>query len=194
MSRPTTDPIERASRLRREADLVLQEVKLHEMLGIHGRVVPTGSYFLDLMIYPDIDVYLPSISITEVFDIGEQLAQTDLVYQVVFEKSRTPELPGGLYLKARFDYGDWGRPWKIDIWSIEEAIIGAKMAEMQRFKEKMTRRLRERILRYKHSILTGENRTPTYSGYFICRAFIDEGMSNHQEVTQYLLDHGIQMI
>jgi hypothetical protein len=46
------------------------------------------------MMYPDFHVYLRSISIAEAFDIGEQLAQTDLVYQVVFEKSRTPELPG----------------------------------------------------------------------------------------------------
>ena len=193
MSYPTADPIERASRLRQEADLVLRAVRLYDILSPYGRIVPAGSYFLDVMMYPDIDIYLSPISIAEIFDVGGQVAKASLVCQVVFERSRTPDLPGGLYLKARIDYGDWGRPWKIDIWSIEEAIIEAKMVDMQRFREGMTRQLREQILRYKHSILTGENRTPTYSGYFIYRAFIDEGMSDHQDVTQYLLDHGIQM-
>ena len=67
------------------------------------------------------------------------------------------------------------------------------MAEMQRFKEKMARQLHEEILRYKQSILTDAHRTPKYSGYFICKAFIDEGMKDHQDVTQYLQEHGIQM-
>jgi len=193
MSHSSTDPIERASRLRQEADFVLQEVRLYDVLSPYGQVVPTGSYFLDVMMYPDIDVYLSQISIAEVFEIGEQLASSESVYQVVFEKSRTPELPGGLYLKPRINYGDWGRPWKIDIWSLEDAVIEEKMADMQRFKERMTPQLREQILRYKHSILTDANRTPMYSGYYICKAFIDKGMSDFDDVAQYLWDNGIHM-
>ncbi len=193
MSLPRSDPIKRASRLRQEADSVLKEVRLYDILSPYGQVVFTGSYFLDLMMYPDIDVYLSQTSIAEAFSVGSQFASSALVYQVVFQKSRTPDLPGGLYLKARIDYGDWERPWKIDIWFITDAVIEAKMVEMQRFKERMTHNLREQILRYKHSILTDAGRTPMYSGYFICKAFIDEGMSDSQDVTQYLQDSGIQM-
>ncbi len=193
MSLSSTDPIKRASRLRQEADVVLKKVGLYDILSPYGRVVFTGSYFLDLMMYPDIDVYLSQTSIAEVFKVGRRFANAESVYQVVFEKSRTPDLPGGLYLKPRVDYGDWGRPWKIDIWFIAEAVIKAKMVDMQRFKGRMTHELREQILRYKHSILTDAGRTPMYSGYFICKAFIDEGMSDFQDVTQYLQDSGIQM-
>ena len=193
MNNPCADPIERASRLRQEADFVMQEVRVYEILSLYGRIVPIGSYFLDVMMYPDIDLYLSEVSMGQIFEIGSQLAHSEMVFQVVFEKSRTLDLPGGLYLKPRIDYGDWGRPWKIDIWSLADSVIDGKMKDMQRFKEKMTDRLREQILRYKYSILTEENRTPMYSGFFICKAFIDEGMSDFQDVTRYLVDHGIQM-
>lgn len=193
MSQPAADLVERASRLKQEASFVLEEVGLYDILSSYGQVVPTGSYFLDLMMYPDIDVYLPPISIAEIFEIGGRLANAGRVYEVVFAKSRLQELPGSLYLKARIEYGDWGRPWKIDIWSIENEIIESKMVDLQRFKEKMDPQLREQILRYKYSILTEEGRTPMYSGYFVCKAFIDNGMSDPQDVTRYLRDCGIQV-
>ena len=193
MNNATTDPVERAVKLREEADLVTQEVNLYETLNPFGRIVPTGSYFLDLMMYPDIDLYISRVSIHQLFEIGARLATAEKVFQVVFEKSRTPRLPGGLYLKARIDYGNWERYWKIDIWSLQDSVIDEKMREMHHFKQKMTGHLREQILRYKYSVLTAGNRTPMYSGYFIYKAFIDEGLSDFGDVTQYLVDSGIQM-
>jgi hypothetical protein len=188
-----TDPVERAAKLREEADLVIQEVNLYEALNSYGRIVSTGSYFLNLMMYPDIDLYISKVSIHQLFEIGAQLATSEKVFQVVFEKSRTPRLPGGLYLKARIEYGNWGRFWKIDIWSLKDSVIDEKMKEIHHFKQKMTEPLREQILEYKYSVLTAGNRTPMYSGYFTYKAFIDEGLSDFGDVTQYLVDNGIQV-
>jgi hypothetical protein len=187
------DPLERSAALRQEADLVLRQVRLVEILEPSGRVVPAGSYYLDVMMYPDIDFYISMVSIPELFVIGGQLAACESVCQVVFERSRTAALPGGLYLKPRIEYGGWGRPWKIDIWSLEDRVIDEKMADMVRFKEQMTAETRERIVRYKYSILTKDGRTPMYSGYHICRAMIDEGLTDFGEVTRYLIEHGIRM-
>ena len=187
------NPFERSSNLRQEADVVAEEIGLWRILSSYGRVVPTGSYFLDLMAYPDVDLYMSKVSLAQLFEIGAQLAESDLVFEVVFAKSRLADLPGGLYLKPRVGYGDWGRPWKFDIWSIEDALIDEKMACMYHFRDEMTESLRERILNYKVSVLAEGHRTPMYSGYFVYKAFIDEGLTDFQQVTQYLIENGVKM-
>jgi hypothetical protein len=187
-------PLERAAKLRQEANVVLGLIRLYDILRLYGEVFPTGSFFLDVMAYPDIDLYLTKINLEQMFHIGAKLARCDLVIQVVFEKTDDPiNLPNGLYLKPRIKYGDWGRPWKIDIWSLDEMIIQEKMAEMRQFQTKMTPELRNQIIAYKLSVLTFQNRTPAYSGYFIYKAFLDEGLTDFESVTQYLLSHGIQV-
>jgi hypothetical protein len=186
-------PLQRSARLKQEADFIIQAVNLYEIVQPYGRITPTGSYYLDVMAYPDIDLYLSKVTVEKMFAIGGQLAACDLVYQLVFEKSQTPRLPGGLYLKPRTAYGEWGRPWKIDIWSLADEVIDQQMAEIHRFKQAMTATTREQIIRYKHTILTASLRTPMYSGYHICKAFIDEGLTDFQAVTNYLIEQGIRM-
>jgi hypothetical protein len=193
MNQPSIDPLQRSARLKKEADFILQAVNLYEIMQPYGRITPTGSYYLDVMAYPDIDLYLSKVSVAELFAIGGQLATCNLVYQVVFEKSQTPRLPGGLYLKPRIAYGEWERPWKIDIWSLADKVIDEQIAEIRRFKQAMTPEIRERIIHYKHAILTASQRTPMYSGYHICKAFIDEGLTDFQAVTAYLIAQGIRM-
>jgi hypothetical protein len=140
-----------------------------------------------------LSLYLSPVSVEELFAIGGELAACDLVFQVVFEKSQTARLPGGLYLKPRIRYGEWGRPWKIDIWSLADEVIDRQMAEIHRFKQAMTAEIQEQIIRYKHAILTASQRTPMYSGYHIYKAFIDEGLTDFQAVTAYLVEQGIRI-
>lgn len=187
-------PFKRSDKLRLEADFVLGLIRLDDILRPYGKVFPTGSYFLNVMVYPDIDLYIPKVSIDKLFMIGSRIASCELVTQVVFERTDDPvNLPGGLYLKSRVRYGEWGRPWKIDLWSLEEKVILNKMADMHNFQVKLTPALREQIVRYKLSVMTSQKRTPMYSGYYIYRAFIDEGLVDFESVTQYLVSNGIQM-
>jgi hypothetical protein len=188
-----TNPLKHANALKREANYVLEKVKVNQILASYGKVTPTGSYFLDTMVYPDIDLYLSKVSIPTLFEIGGKLAAHELTTEIVFEKSRITALPGGLYLKARFDYGEWGRPWKLDIWSLEDSLIDERMAEMMRLQKVMTTALRESIIRYKLSVMTEVHRTPRFSGYFIYKAFLDEGIRDYEEVTRYLVKNGIKM-
>jgi len=187
-------PLERARKLRQEADVVMGLFKIDEILRSYGKVFPTGSYFLDAMVYPDIDLYITKVNIEQLFKIGAQIARSELVIQVVFERSDDPiRLPQGLYLKPRVNYGDWGRPWKIDIWSLEEEVILKLLVDMHHFKKQMTPSLREQIILYKSSMMTSQLRTPKYSGYYIYKAFIDQGLTDFDNVTQYVVSCGIQM-
>jgi hypothetical protein len=191
---PVNPVLERAGKLRHQADIVLEKLRLFEILQHYGKVYPTGSYFLDVMAYPDIDLYIANVNREQIFAIGAELARHELVTQVVFEKTNDPlQMPEGLYLKVRVIYGDWGRPWKVDIWSLDEKIIRDKLADMQHFRERLTPAIREQIIRYKLSVLTAEKRTPMYSGYFIYKAFIDQGMTEFESVTRYLLMNHIQV-
>ncbi len=187
------DVLQRATKLKEEATLVMQTVRLQEILRPYGEITITGSYLLNTMVYPDIDLYMPKVSIRQLFEIGIHLADSPLVTRIVFEKSTVPNLPGGLFLQPRINYGEWGRPWKIDIWSLDEAVLKETMGPIKRFAHRMTPSLREQILQYKCSLLTSEHRTPSFSGYFIYKAFIEEGLTDFSQVTQYLIDNGIDI-
>jgi hypothetical protein len=187
-------PLERAIKLRQEADVVLGLIGIYDILRPYGNVFPCGSYFLDVMVYPDIDLYITKVNIQQLFEIGAQISQSEQVTEVLFAKTDDPvRLPEGLYLKPRVNYGDWGRPWKIDIWSLEEKVIQHLLADVVRLKSKLTPELREQIIRYKLSIMTSEKRTPKFSGYYIYKAFIDEGLTDFTAITHYLVSSGIKM-
>ena len=187
------NPLDHAQRLRQQADVTLHQIGLAGIVRPYGEAIPTGSYFLDVMVYPDIDIYIPMVSLDQLFGMASQFARCDRITQIVFEKSTDPSMPGGLYLKLRLDRSDWGRPWKIDLWSIDPSTIEAKMEPMRRFKLHMTESLREQIIRYKLSILTVQGRTPMYSGYYIYKAFLDEGLTEFAQVTRYLTANGIHI-
>jgi hypothetical protein len=188
------DPISRAALLKTEAGQVIAHLDLTRILSsVAGRVEYTGSYLLDLMAYPDIDLMAGKVAVEQVFQAGGQLVRSPQVVQAVYEPSDDPDLPGGLYFKLRVAWGEWIRPWKIDIWFLDDAIIERKLADMRRFQAALTPDLRHLILRYKDSVLTPEGRTPMYSGYWIYRAVLDEGLRDFREISAYLSAHGIQI-
>lgn len=186
-------PEERARALRNEADTVLEMVQLREHCASIGQIIFSGSYFLDLMMYPDIDLYLPLTTPKILFALAAKFAEYDFVKKIIFEKGEPGELEKGFYLKPIIEYGNWKRPWKIDIWSLPLDIVNKKQKEIQNFKDRMTPAQRKLILEYKYSILTETGRTPMYSGIYVYRAIIDLGLKDFNRITDYLKDNGIEM-
>ena len=72
-------------------------------------------------------------------------------------------------------------------------MIKEKQGILEDIKKSMTPRQKRIILDYKYSILTEAGRTPMFSGFFIYRAVVNQGMTDFNEITEYLKDNGIKV-
>ena len=119
------------------------------------------------------------------------LGKIERVRKLRFLKGGSGELKDGLYIKPEIEYGEWGRLWKIDIWALHEDVLAEKRREMGDLKERMTEEHRALILDTKYRLLTDEGRTPMFSGIYIYRAIIDEGLKDPVSIDEYLQESGI---
>ena len=184
-------PEARSRALRQEADQVLELIRLQELLAPLGRLIPTGSYFLDLMMYPDIDFNLPLTTPEKLLSVGAQLSKLECVKKIRYLRGGPGDLKNGFYLKPEISYGNWGRLWKIDIWSLPSAILEKTHTEMADLRTRMTPEDRAIILDTKYRLLTEDGRTPMFSGIFIYRAVVNLAMTKHEVVAEYLVENGI---
>ena len=182
---------ERSRALRDEADQILKMIELRKHCAPIGDVLLTGSYFMDVMMYPDIDLYLPPTSSDVLLSVAAKIADHECVKKLNFKKGGVEELEEGLYLKPYVDYGNWGRPWKVDMWCLPRGIAEKKHAELVELETRMTATQRERILNYKFQALTQEGRTPMFSGIYIYRAVIELGYEDSDDITMYLRENDI---
>ncbi len=186
-------PEDRARKLKKEADELLDSIALAKLCKPIGELIPTGSYFLDLMMYPDIDLYLPPAKPRLLFDIAASLVENEPVTRVNFLNGGPGELKNALYIKPVIAVGDWERAWKIDIWAADLAFIEKKNKELEELGRKMTPQQRHLSLEYKFSVLNAQGRTPMYSGIHIYRAVVEHGLCEFEEITQYLRKNSIDV-
>lgn len=172
---------------------MLDYVNLRQLLKPLGPVVETGSYFMDLMMYPDIDLNLPLTNPEQLLGVAAELSKLDCVRRIVYRRGMPGELKDSFYIKPEIAYGEWGRDWKVDIWSMPAPLLGSQREHMTDLKHRMTRAQREIILRTKYRLLNSEGRTPMYSGIFIYRAVINEGLSEFEGIVGYLSENGIAL-
>jgi hypothetical protein len=172
---------------------------VEKVLRTCGDIVYSGSYFLNLMAWPDIDIYLyldPSPEYQEKFlNIGPHLDSVCDVISLRYKnhiKYPAEPLPNGLYWGARINQKT-GYSWKLDIWAVSPDIIECNKAEMNRLKSRITPGLRKHIVDVKQALLTTEGRTPVFSGYHIYCAVIDHGLRSIGEVTEYIRKKGVMV-
>jgi len=195
------DPVAYADQLHRDADELLVGRGIDSLLRSHGQVFYTGSYAMDLMAWPDIDIVMmlePGLrSVTDFFGIGRQIAQLDGVLSMSFRnclRERPEGLPEGLYWGARLKTKSQPAPWKIDLWATTQANFQDNQAFVDRVRAALDEEKRRRILEIKQSLITPEGRTPVLSGLHIYEAVLFNGLWSDEEVRTYLRGQGIEGI
>jgi hypothetical protein len=197
--------LETAARLHRAGADLLGD-GLEALLGGYGRLTCTGSFYMDLMAWPDLDLYVPleksADALARFLELAPGFATACRSSQLVslrfkdFRFQLSANLPQGLYWGVRclqtvgLDQ-DTGLDWKLDIWALPAEEIAAKQAELERLKGKLTPERRRLILEIKHALLTPEGRTPALSGYPIYRAVLDQGLRSVEAVEGYLRETGV---
>lgn len=117
--------LEKSKQVKKDADKLLAESKLVEILGRFGVVEITGSYALDLMFSPDIDIHLfGQFDRKKALDVLNTIMnETKLTGYMFFDwvTYKNPAFPNGYYLGIKQKMEGYDKQWKVDIWLIPEA-------------------------------------------------------------------------
>ncbi|MCP4181093.1 MAG: hypothetical protein GY756_25290 [bacterium] len=183
-----------SSKLKKEADFLLFDCRIYEILKEIGEVHFTGSYKLDLMVWPDIDIYL---TIPESKDIitalgtaaGKLIANHKDIVTVKIERNYSKRLTGcppGQYLQLKIQTDNFDSLWKVDIWVLPKKLLRKKLKETDDFFKLMTPDKRDLILKCKQILKGNNSRPPSFSSYHVYKAVFEERMTDVKNIITYV--------
>ena len=129
-----------------EADIILYDYGLLEILRKYGNPIVHGSYLLNLMTWRDLDVYLENdeINVEDFFNLGMDIAAELKPRKMSYRNEsigKTPNLPEGLYWGV---YTTLKLPdeWKIDIWALNSDQIRSQCRKPEDLKSEINEKSR----------------------------------------------------
>lgn len=190
MTTTPTTPAERRARqhtLQAEADRVVDELDLTNLLTAIGRPHRVGSSRLGLMVVPDIDITVvcDDLAAAEaaVIEAGAHLSAHPDVRELTFRKEtgrfnpHPDRYPDGLYL--RLNYAPPQRTeWKLDLWFVDEPDRQPDLAHVQSMPARLTPQSRDAILLIKQAwVLRGDYGTVVTS-HDVYTAVLEHGVTD----------------
>ena len=174
-----------------EADNILHDYGLLEMLSRYGNPVTWGSYLLGLMTWRDLDIYLETSEINETkfFQLGKDIALLLKPHRMHYRNEfigQTPGLPSGLYWGIYTIFPEFADEWKIDIWSIDSHQLEAYKREFDVLKSDINTDNRPIILAVKYHFCNHPEYRRAFTSMDIYHAVIDEGIRSVKEFSQWL--------
>ncbi len=168
----TIDPKEpdaSAARLRREAMAILDAVGLRDVLGAAlGQVAVVGSVDLDLMTWPDIDLYTRLdadegsrlLAVLPNVDVRLKEHGYALIRVSFHDRHRRPDptLPRGLYMGMWILPPEGETTWKVDLWGWDQPTFAEQIQRHATFARALAQVDRELVLRIKDAA----TRRPSY--------------------------------
>jgi len=181
--------------IKREADQILHENGLMGVLHRFGKPFVSGSYFLNLMTWRDLDIYLSSDVMNEesFFELGKNISLCIRPSKMNYRNEyigRTEHLPRGFY---------WGcytnitaSAWKVDIWAIPSDEFAQKHKEIQELKSKVNPEQRIAILSLKKSFYNHPLYRKQFFSVDIYKAVLEDKISSEDSfITWLLVNKGI---
>lgn len=189
-----------SKKLQSEAETLVFQNGLDSILKKYGEIFYTGSFYLDLMIWSDIDIQVlfepEEFDIEKFINIGKDIAKKFDVIEMKFKNHvahKAFQLPEGLYWNIKIKRPGEKLPWKIDLWALNNNDFHEKKTKIQKFKSKLNNLNRQLILDTKYSLLNKDGRTPILSGYYIYEAVLDKQIYKINEIIEYLTNRGIKI-
>ncbi len=195
------DLISKAKNLKEEATHIIFQQGLNDILQSYGKVYYTGSYFLNLMIWPDIDIELSlksdPFSLDKFFELGKSIANVFNVSSMTFHNRIIYKVfessPDGLYWNIHIENDRDKQSWNIDLWSFTPITLEENWERMNQIADNLDGSKRKLIIKLKNSLLTEEGRTPMSSSYHIYQAILFENLRCEDEIINYLKTKGVDI-
>jgi hypothetical protein len=172
--------------LKAEADQLIQECRLPELLAAYPRWFIGGSYSYDLMCWRDLDVYVLDSrhDLKRCFDVAYELTHLLSAKKSRFTNNVGGE-PNGLYWGIKLGDERQGA-WKLDVWflDLESYEQHANYSEVMR--ERLTVENRAVILEIKEAHWRRPEYRDTITSDLIYRAVFDAGVRTADDFDRFL--------
>jgi hypothetical protein len=162
--------------LKAEADLLIQECQLPELLAVYSRWFVGGSYSYDLMCWRDLDVYVldPQHDLKRCFEIAYELTHRLAAQKSRFTNNVGGE-PNGLYWGIKLGDERQGA-WKLDVWFLDLRSYEQHADYSVSMRERLTTETRSAILEIKEAYWRRPEYRDTITSDSIYRAVFENGV------------------
>ena len=176
--------------IRQEANELLYDKGLHELLIRYGIPHYTGSYFLQLMTWRDLDIYLEveELSNERFFELGQLLDKLLHPVKMSFRNesiARTPGLPCGLYWGVYLG-NERNGAWKIDIWMMNSNECATGIQNCIDLAGQLSEKTRSYILEIKSQCWKDPAYRKSYLSMDIYDAVLKNGITNFGDFRLWL--------
>jgi hypothetical protein len=174
-----------------EANKILYDIGLLQVLVKYGKPVPWGSYVLGLMTWRDLDMYLETNEMTEgrFFQLGAKVASLLKPQRMHYRNEligKTPDNPLGLYWGIYVTRPDFPEELKIYIWAIDSEQLSAYRKQFDDLKIRIDRERRAAILEIKNHFWRHPEYRKGFSSMDIYQAVIEEDIKTVKEFAGWL--------
>jgi hypothetical protein len=172
--------------LKREAEELIRQSGLPELLAAYHAWFIGGSYSYDLMCWRDLDIYVLDTErdLKRCFEVAYELS-----FRLKAKKSRftnsTGEEPDGFYWGIKLGNERQGA-WKLDIWFLSSKSYEQHAAYSAQMNEKLTPQSRAIILTIKEAYWRRPEYRDTVTSDQIYRAVLESGVQDLRDFERSL--------